>query len=188
MSQAEASQFVSKLRSTMDRIEQLPQPTIALVAGGAFGGGLELALACDMRLALKQTQMGLVETSLAIIPGAGGTQRLPRIIGMAKAKELIYTARRFNGEYAEKIGLMNYALENEEQIQAKALELANEIAKNGPVAVRVAKIAVQNGIEVERQQGMVLEQQCYAQVIPTKDRMEGLMAFKERRKPEYKGE
>lgn len=187
MTQQEAGLFVSRLRYTMERIEQLPQPTIALIAGGAFGGGLELALACDMRLALKDTSMGLVETSLAIIPGAGGTQRLPRIIGMARAKELIFTARRFEGTYAEQIGLVNYALNSNEELESKAFQLASEISVNGPIAVKVAKIAIQNGVEVERQAGMVLEQQCYAQVIPTKDRIEGLTAFKEKRKPVYEG-
>lgn len=164
-------------------------PTIACINGAALGGGLELALACDMRIAEQgpKVLIGLPETGLAIIPGAGGTQRLPRIIGMARAKELVYTARKLSASDAEKFGLVNYCVEAGESY-SRALEIAREIIGNGPIAVRMAKIAVQEGMQMDKSSGMTLEQQCYAQIIPTKDRLEALQAFREKRKPQFKGE
>jgi methylglutaconyl-CoA hydratase len=162
-------------------------PTIAAIEGAALGGGLEMALACDFRIAGAKAILGCPETSLAIIPGAGGTQRLPRLIGLSKAKELIYTSRRIHSTAAEKIGLVDYAVE-ENQAYEKARELAREILPNGPVGVRMAKEAIMKGTEVDVASGMAIERACYAQVIPTKDRMEGLTAFKEKRKPKYRGE
>eukprot|EP00123_Amoebidium_parasiticum_P010939 comp20420_c0_seq1/m.25896 comp20420_c0_seq1/g.25896 ORF comp20420_c0_seq1/g.25896 comp20420_c0_seq1/m.25896 type:complete len:295 (-) comp20420_c0_seq1:423-1307(-) len=185
MSPPEVAAFVHQLRSAFSELETLPMPTIAAVDGAALGGGLEMALACDMRVAGSGAKLGLPETRLAIIPGAGGTQRLPRIIGVAKAKELIYTARVLTGPEAEKIGLVNYAVHGDPF--PRALELAQEILPSGPVALRMAKIAIDQGSEVERGAGMMLEQACYAQVIPTKDRLEGLAAFREKRKPVYVG-
>lgn len=189
MTQAETAAFVHELRTTFTELENLPVPTIACINGAALGGGLELALACDIRIAERgpKVLLGLPETGLAIIPGAGGTQRLPRIIGVCKAKELVFTARKLNPDEAEKIGLVNYAVEPD-QSYSKALEIATEIIANGPLAVRMAKVAVQEGMQMDRNTGMVLEQQCYAQIIPTKDRLEGLKAFVEKRKPLYKGE
>lgn len=175
------------LRSSFNELEQLPMPTIAAIEGAALGGGLEMALSCDFRIAGAKALLGCPETSLAIIPGAGGTQRLPRLIGLSKAKELIYTSRRIGAETAEKIGLVDYAVD-ENGALAKALELAREILPNGPIGVRMAKEAIAKGLEVDQVSGMAIERACYAQVIPTKDRMEGLQAFREKRKPSYKGE
>lgn len=162
-------------------------PTIAAIEGAALGGGLEMALSCDFRIAGAKALLGCPETSLAIIPGAGGTQRLPRLIGLSKAKELIYTSRRIGADAAEKIGLVDYAVDENEAL-TKALELAREILPNGPIGVRMAKEAITKGFEVDQATGMAIERACYAQVIPTKDRMEGLQAFREKRKPTYKGE
>jgi len=132
-----------------------------------------------------------VETRLAIIPGGGGTQRLPRVVGMAKAKELIFTGRIVQGSQAHEIGLVNQVVEqNKEGDSAylRSVELAEEICPNGPIGVRMAKIAVSRGIQVDLSTGLAIEEACYAQVIPTKDRIEGLIAFKEKRPPHYKGE
>jgi methylglutaconyl-CoA hydratase len=187
MSQAETAAFVHGLRSALTDLEDLPMPVIAVLEGAAFGGGLELALAADLRVAGSDARMGLVETSLAIIPGAGGTQRLPRLIGASRAKELIYTARRIDAAEAERLGLVDRVTPAGLALDA-ALAQAREILPNGPVALRMAKQAVNRGLELDRDSGLAFEQACYAQVIPTKDRLEGLAAFREKRKPLYRGE
>lgn len=187
MNPQEAAATVFGLRSSFTELEQLPMPTIAAIEGAALGGGLEMALACDFRIAGGKALLGCPETSLAIIPGAGGTQRLPRLVSVSKAKELIYTSRKISADAAETIGLVDYSVE-EGSALAKALELAREILPNGPIGVRMAKEAISKGMEVDLATGMVIERACYAQVIPTKDRMEGLTAFKEKRKPVFKGE
>uniref|UniRef100_K3WHU8 Enoyl-CoA hydratase n=1 Tax=Globisporangium ultimum (strain ATCC 200006 / CBS 805.95 / DAOM BR144) TaxID=431595 RepID=K3WHU8_GLOUD len=187
MAPEEAAATVFGLRSGFAELEQLPMPTIAAIEGAALGGGLEMALSCDFRIAGAKALLGCPETSLAIIPGAGGTQRLPRLIGLSKAKELIYTSRRIGADAAEKIGLVDYAVDESKALD-KALELAREILPNGPIGVRMAKEAITKGFEVDQATGMAIERACYAQVIPTKDRMEGLQAFREKRRPSYKGE
>ena len=191
MSQSEVGMFVSGIRHNISEICDLPQPTIAALDGMAMGGGLELALACDLRIASSTAKMGLVETKLAIIPGGGGTQRLPRLVGPAVAKELIFTSRVLDGSEAHKIGLVNHVVEQNEDKDAayhRAVKLAEEIIPQGPIAIKVAKIAINKGSEVDLGTGLAIEQACYAQVIPTKDRMEGLIAFKEKRPPRYTGE
>ncbi|XP_072442903.1 methylglutaconyl-CoA hydratase, mitochondrial isoform X2 [Chiloscyllium punctatum] len=169
----------------------LPMPTIAVLDGAALGGGLEMALACDIRVAATSAKMGLVETKLAIIPGAGGTQRLPRIIGVSLAKELIFSGRVLDGTEAKAIGLVSHVVEQNEAGDAaylRALSLAREFIPQGPIAVRLAKLAINRGIEVDLKTGLAIEEACYAQVIPTKDRIEGLNAFREKRLPQYTGE
>jgi enoyl-CoA hydratase/carnithine racemase len=178
--------FVRNIRRTMDDVEALPQPTIALINGFAFGGGAELALACDLRLAADHAQLGLTETSLAIIPGAGGTQRLPRLIGKARAKELILTARRIDAAEAERIGLVNRVVPAG-GLLAAGLEVARSIAANGPVAVRAAKRAIDEGCELPQREGLEVEARCYELTLPTEDRVEALAAFAQKRKPAYKG-
>ncbi|XP_058022834.1 methylglutaconyl-CoA hydratase, mitochondrial isoform X3 [Ahaetulla prasina] len=174
MHASEVSSFVSKARSTINEMANLPVPTIAAIDGIALGGGLELALACDIRVAASSAKMGLVETKLAIIPGAGGTQRLPRTIGVSLAKELIFSARVLDGEEAKSIGLISHVVEQNEAGDAayrRALALAREFLP-----------------QVDLLTGLAIEEACYAQTIPTKDRIEGLLAFKEKRPPRYKGE
>ncbi|XP_062828185.1 methylglutaconyl-CoA hydratase, mitochondrial isoform X1 [Anolis carolinensis] len=191
MHSSEVSSFVSKARATINEIANLPVPTIAAIDGIALGGGLELALACDIRVAATSAKMGLVETKLAIIPGAGGTQRLPRTVGVSLAKELIFSARVLDGEEAKSIGLVSHVVEQNEAGDAayrRALALAREFLSQGPVAMRVAKLAINQGMEVDLLTGLAIEEACYAQTIPTKDRIEGLLAFKEKRPPRYKGE
>ncbi|XP_062870035.1 methylglutaconyl-CoA hydratase, mitochondrial [Trichomycterus rosablanca] len=191
MHQSEVAPFVSKARALITELGNLPMPTIAAIDGAALGGGLEMALACDIRIAATSAKMGLVETKLAIIPGAGGTQRLPRSIGVSLAKELIFAARVVDGAEAKSLGLVNHAVEQNKSGDAaylRALELAREFNPQGPIAVRMAKLAINQGIEVDLTTGLAIEEACYAQVIPTKDRLEGLAAFKEKRPPCYKGE
>lgn len=179
--------FVDSIRSLMDEVEALPMPTIAAVNGFAFGGGTELMLACDLRVASSGATMGLTEVSLAIIPGAGGTQRLPRLIGRARAKELILTGRKISAAQALAIGLVNEVVEPA-RLAARARELAAEIAGNGPLAVRAAKRAVDGGCELPLREGLRFEAECYATILHTRDRVEALEAFREKRKPEYRGE
>ncbi|MDQ0191250.1 enoyl-CoA hydratase [Alicyclobacillus cycloheptanicus] len=186
MPEVQVRQAVARIRSVVESIAALPMPTIAAVNGVAFGGGTELALACDLRIAAASAKMGLTETGLAIIPGAGGTQRLPRLIGLAKAKELIYTARRIDAQTALAIGLVNQVAADDELLPA-ARALAAEIAQNGPVAVRQAKFAIDKGFDVGLEAGLAIEGKAYELVIPTEDRVEALQAFAEKRKPVFKG-
>lgn len=178
--------FVKNIRRTMDDLADLPQPTIGAINGVAFGGGTELLLACDLRVAAPHAQLGLTETSLAIIPGAGGTQRLPRLIGRARAKDLILTARKLDAVEAERIGLVN-RIAPAGRLAECALELAVAIAENAPVAVRAAKAAIDQGGEQPLREGLETEARCYERVLPTQDRLEALRAFAEKRKPRYEG-
>lgn len=179
--------FVQSIRALMDEVEALPMPTIGAVNGFAFGGGTELLLACDLRIAADHAQLGLTEVTLAIIPGAGGTQRLPRLIGRAKAKELILTGRKITAAQAQAIGLVNDVVPGA-QLSARVAEVAAEIAANGPLAVRAAKRAVDRGGEMPLLEGLRYEFECYETILPTKDRVEALTAFREKRKPQYRGE
>ncbi|WP_059102830.1 enoyl-CoA hydratase-related protein [Shouchella shacheensis] len=187
MSQEEAREAVTLIGEVMEEVASLPQPVIAAVNGSAFGGGLELALAADIRVFAKEGKYGLTETSLAIIPGAGGTQRLPRLIGIGKAKELIYSARRISGEEAFECGLCEQLVPLE-GVEEAARVLATRIAKNGPVALRAAKSAMDEGFNETLTEGLAIESRAYARTLATKDRLEGLQAFKEKRQPKYSGE
>ena len=179
--------YIHLIRETFTAIERLPRPVIAAVNGVALGGGMELALACDLRLADERAVFGLTETSLGIIPGAGGTQRLPRIVGKSMAKELIFTARRIDAAEAERIGLVNHVVSKGEVLDA-ALEMAEMINENAPLALAQAKFAIDYGMETDLATGLMIETKAYEALIPTKDRLEGLEAFKEKRKPIYRGE
>lgn len=186
MAAEEVKQAVKQIGTVIGEIERLPKPVIAAINGAALGGGLELALACDLRLAAKDAKLGLTETALAIIPGAGGTQRLPRLIGAGKAKELIYAAERLSGEQAERIGLVEYAVEKKD-VMERSRQLAKKIAKNGPLALAQAKIAINSGLETDLATGLRIEELAYQALIPTEDRLEGLRAFKGKRAPNYEG-
>lgn len=187
MSDRQVKQIVQLIGATVTKVEALAQPVIAVLNGVAFGGGLELALACDLRVAAAHTQLGLTETSLGIIPGAGGTQRLPRLIGIGKAKELIYTARRLNAVEAKEYGIVEYVFDGHE-LQEKAQQLALEMAKNAPLSLMQAKIAMNQGVEVDLATGLKIESLAYCALIPTEDRLEGLLAFQEKRSPQYSGQ
>ena len=186
MSDRQVKQIVQLIGTTVAKVETLAQPVIAVLNGVAFGGGLELALACDLRMAATHVKLGLTETSLGIIPGAGGTQRLPRLIGLGKAKELIYTARRLNAEEAKDYGIVEYVYEGNE-VMEKARQLALEMAKNAPLSLVQAKVAINQGVEVDLATGLKIESLAYSALIPTEDRLEGLLAFQEKRTPQYSG-
>jgi methylglutaconyl-CoA hydratase len=184
MNDKEVSDTLDKQRRIMDGIAALAAPTLAVVNGAAFGGGLELALACDLRVASPGAQMGLTETRLAIIPGAGGTQRLTRIVGLAKSKELIYLGRRIDGAEALSLGLVNACHDDP---FAAALEWARTIRAGGPKALVAAKRAIDGGMSLELHDALDLERECYESVLKSEDRIEGLRAFAEKRNPAYKG-
>uniref|UniRef100_UPI0037E81FE9 enoyl-CoA hydratase domain-containing protein 2, mitochondrial n=1 Tax=Semicossyphus pulcher TaxID=241346 RepID=UPI0037E81FE9 len=191
MDHTESDLFVHGLRSLMTQIALLPMPTIAAIDGVALGGGLELALACDLRTAASSAQMGLIETTRGLLPGAGGSQRLPRTVGVAQAKELVFTGRCVGGLSALQMGLVNKSVDQNQRGDAayrEALSLAREILPQAPLAVRLAKEAMNRGAEVNMSSAMAIERMCYAQVIPTRDRQEGMAAFIEKRPPRYTGE
>lgn len=186
LSEDQVRRFISTARKTMTTVENARVPVIVAINGYAFGGGTELALASDLRIASANALMGLTETSLAIIPGGGGTQRLPRIVGLAKAKELIYTARRIDANTAFEIGLVGKVVEPDKLMEA-AMDLAGEISQNGPIAVQQAKFALNHGSECSIGVALSIESKAYEITIPTEDRMEALEAFAEKRKPAFKG-
>ncbi len=186
LTQDQVKQFIVTIRNLLTAIQNLKMPVICAVNGIALGGGTEVALASDIRIASDTASMGLTETKLAIIPGGGGTQRLPRIIGVAKAKELIFTGRRVDAKEALDIGLVN-AVASPEKLMDACLDMAAMIAETGPVAVEMAKYAIDKGIETDLATGLAIESNAYRVTIPTEDRIEGLTAFKEKRKPVYKG-
>ncbi|MED1419911.1 enoyl-CoA hydratase [Bacillus smithii] len=186
MDEEEVKQAVQQIRSIINELENVPQPTIAAINGAAMGGGLELALACDIRIAAQDAKLGLTETSLGIIPGAGGTQRLPRLIGKGRAKELIFAARKISGAEAETLGLVEYAVEAERVLE-KAFELAKEFVENAPLSLRQAKIAVNKGMETDIMTGLKIEELAYNALLNSSDRIEGLKAFQEKRQPRYTG-
>ena len=170
-------------RAAMDRC---PQPIIAAIGGFAFGGGLELALACDMRIAAANATLGLTEVNLAIIPGGGGTQRLPRIVGRGKALEMILTGARIPADEAVRIGLVERVVPEGQALEA-ATELARTLAARAPVALRYAKEAVVKGLELPLADGLRLETDLSTLLRTTEDRVEGAKAFLEKRPPRWTG-
>ena len=182
----QVKEFIFTIRNLFTSIEHLNKPVIAAINGVALGGGTELALACDIRIAAMNASMGLTETRLAIIPGAGGTQRLPRLIGRGKAKELIFTGRRVDAREALEIGLVNQICDPESLLE-KCQKMAAMICETGPIAIEQAKYAINYGLETDLHTGLGIESNAYWVTIPTEDRLEGLAAFQEKRKPVYKG-
>jgi enoyl-CoA hydratase/carnithine racemase len=179
--------FHRGVRDLLCGLEALPQPVVAAINGAALGGGLELALACDLRMAAEGVEVGLPEVGLGIIPGAGGTQRLPRLLGVARAKDLILTGRRVGAAEALSIGLVTAVLPAE-RLAEEALALAARVARNAPVSLRQAKRAVDQGLHLPLVEGLNLENRLYQACLPTKDRQEALRAFAEKRTPTFTGE
>ena len=162
------------------------KPIIAAINGYCLAGGLEIALCCDIRVAAEHAQFGVPEVTRAIIPGAGGTQRLTRMLPRGIALELLITGARFDAQWALRNGLVNYVVPAD-QVLPRARELAEAICQNGPVAVRSAKEAAMRGIEVSLAEGLDLEVEFSRKVLQTEDAREGPLAFAQKRKPEYKG-
>ena len=168
------------------RVLRCPIPVIAAVEGFALAGGCELALLSDFIVASETAVFGVPETTLAIFPGIGGTQLLPRILGAPLAKELIFTGRRMKADEAKAAGLVNH-LVPAGQARAKAMEIAETIARNGPIAVRQAKKAIAYGSETDLETAMILAIEAYNATVVTEDRLEGVRAFNEKRRPQFKG-
>lgn len=170
----------------VSRLAALPMPTIAAIEGNALGGGLEVALACDLRIASERARLGLPEVRLAVIPGAGGTQRLPRIVGVGRAKELILTGRILSAAEAERIGLVLEVVPAGEAV-ARALQVGEEIALRGPLATREAKRLIDAALDLPIDAGIDAELDASDRIFATDDLAEGASAFLEKREPEYRG-
>jgi enoyl-CoA hydratase/carnithine racemase len=168
------------------RVLRCPVPVIAAVEGFALAGGCELAVLADFIVASETAVFGVPETTLGIFPGIGGTQLLPRILGAPLAKELIFTGRRMKADEAKAVGLVNHLVRAGEA-RARALEIAGAIAKNGPIAVRQAKKAIAYGLETDLETGLILAVEAYNATVVTEDRLEGVRAFNEKRRPHFKG-
>jgi len=184
MTADETRTFLDDLNAMMNEIAAAPRVTIAAVGGVALGGGTELALACDVRVAGAGAQFGLTEVRLGIIPGAGGTQRLARLIGVARAKEMILFGGRVDAQRALAMGLCS---EVAADLDAAVTQRVEELAACAPIAVAKAKQAIDRGFDLPIAGALALERACYETTLGTEDRQEGLRAFAEKRKPEFKG-
>ena len=182
-----AYEFSALGHSVCLAIEAAPQPYIAAVNGYALGGGCEIALACDIRIASENAALGQPEVTLGILPGWGGTQRLTRLVGPGIARELIYTGRRVRADEAAQLGLVN-AVYPLTELMDKARDMATQIASNAPIAVRRSKDAISRALDVELDTGLAYEANVFALSFDTSDQKEGMGAFLERRKPDFKGE
>jgi enoyl-CoA hydratase len=182
--QEEAKQKSLWLQEPLNKIEQLPKPTIAAINGVALGGGCELAMCCDMRIAEEQIMIGLPEITLGLLPGAGGTQRLPRLIGKTKAKQMIFTGEPLTAEEAKEIGLVNQVIPKGKSIDA-ANELAERICKYSLPALKYAKCAIDDGYEQSLEEGLITEAENFGYVFQTQDIKEGVQAFIQKRKPHF---
>jgi len=168
------------------RLAELPMPTIAAIEGNALGGGLELALACDIRVASERANLGLPEVRLAVTPGAGGTQRLPRVVGVARAKELALTGRIIDADEAERIGLVSRVVPVG-QAAAAAEQIAADISQRGPLAVREVKSLIDLSADADIGTGLAAEIDASERVFKSEDMLEGAQAFVEKRQPHYRG-
>ena len=178
--------YVDAISGAIDAWARMPKVTIAVLNGHAFGGGMELALACDLRIAVEGAQMGLTEVRLGIMPGAGGTQRLPRLVGVARAKELVLLGRRIDAARALEIGLV-MQVSPRERLREDVDAILTELAGCAPRSLEMAKQAIDRGIEVGIDEGLRIERACYDVTLFTEDRNEGLRAFAEKRAPRYTG-
>jgi len=178
--------LVARGRKACDRIETLSKPTIAAINGFALGGGCELAMCCDLRVASENAKFGQPEINLGIIPGAGGTQRLPRLVGMTRAKELLYTGDVIDANAALTIGLINKVVSADSLID-ETKKMARKLMSKSRIALFLAKEAINGGINMDLASGLDLEAQCFAHCFATEDQKEGMSAFMEKRKPEFKG-
>lgn len=184
MTPLEAARYADVTTRNYSMMESMNKVFIAAINGYAFGGGMEISLACDLRVASARARMGLTEVSLGIIPGGGGTQRLPRLIGMTKAKELIYTGRSIKAEEALELGILNAVVEPEE-LESYVNELAQSIIANGFTAVALAKQAMNYGAQTDLKTAIKADENLFAMCFSTADQREGMQAFLEKRKPNY---
>ncbi|MCS7124275.1 MAG: enoyl-CoA hydratase-related protein [Candidatus Bathyarchaeota archaeon] len=167
-------------------LENLEKPVIAAINGYALGGGLEVAMACDIRIASENARMGQTEVNIGLIPGWGGTQRLTRLIGMTKAKELIFTGKMIDAKTAEQLGLVNMVVP-QDKFREAVRQFALELAQKAPIALKVAKTLINKGAEISLNAALALEREGFGVVASTEDLQEGVSAFIEKRKPVFKG-
>lgn len=186
MSAVEGREWGKLAQSVFNKIENFPRPVLAAVNGYALGGGCELAMACDIRIASEKARFGQPEVSLGITPGFGGTQRLPRLIGKGRAKELLFTGDMIDAEEAYRIGLVNKIAAHQNLVET-AREMANRILLRGPVAVTLCKAAVNEGMDVDLESGCAYEAEVFGLCFATADQKEGMTAFLEKRKPVFIG-
>ena len=185
MNATEGKAFGVQGSAVFRKIENLDKPVIAAINGFALGGGCELAMACDIRIASNKAKIGQPETGLGITPGFSGTQRLPRIVGLGKAKEIIYTAKPITADEAYRIGLVNSVVEPEALMDA-AYAMAKQIAKNAPIALKYSKEAINKGMQTDIDSAISLENDLFALCFYTEDQKEGMKAFFEKRPAEWK--
>jgi enoyl-CoA hydratase len=181
-----AAGFMARGQRIFDKIEAFDRPVIAAINGFALGGGNELAMCCDMRIAAENAVFGQPEVSLGIIPGYGGTQRLPRLIGAGKAKEIIFADERIPAQEALRLGLVQRVVPKGQAVE-EAKKLLKKILNKGPVAIKMAKKAINEGLEMSLRGGLDLEAQCQGICFSTQDKDEGAKAFMEKRPPNFKG-
>ena len=191
MEEEEVMEFLGDLKAVVTSLEELPVPVVAALDGAALGGGLELALGCDLRVAAHGVPLGLPEVLLGVIPGCGGTQRLARLVGVGRAAQIVYTGRPVLAQEAEKWGLVNYCVEQNQSgcaAYARALDVARSMHATAPVALGMAKVAMREGARMGRlEEGLEVEEACYQALLHTRDRREGLEAFLGKRKPVFLG-
>ena len=186
LNEEEMTELSRVSRIAYDRLDSLNKPTIAAINGLALGGGCELVLACDFRISSQNAKFSLPEINLGIIPGGGGTQRLPRLIGQSKAKELLYFGEMINAEKAVEIGLVNKSVELEELLK-EAKVWGEKLAQKPQIAMKMVKKAVNKGLDVDLQSALGLEADCFSTAFASEDRKEGMQSFVEKRKPQYVG-
>jgi enoyl-CoA hydratase len=178
--------YIGRFQDVFTRLEQLPQPTIAAINGYALGGGCELAMSCDFRICADDSQLGQPEIKLGVIPGAGGTQRLPRLVGPARAKDIIFSGRFVNADEAERIGLVDRVVPSD-QVYSSAVELAQSFARGPAVALMAAKQAIHNGLETDLRTGLLIERQAFAALFASEDQKIGMKAFVEKSEAKFEG-
>ena len=184
---AETGPYIDAISGAINAVAALRVPTICAMNGSAYGGGLELALACDLRVCVASAEMGLTEVRLGIMPGAGGTQRLPRLVGVAAAKELILLGRRIGAERAHAIGLVSSVVASLASLRESVDAILAELAGCAPLSVAQAKTAIEDGVVLPMSDALKLERRCYDVTLFSEDRNEGLRAFAEKRPPKFTG-
>ena len=180
----EGRAFNLHLQHQLNRLENLPMPVIAAINGYALGGGLELALACDIRIAAEGAKMGLPEVALGIIPGSGGAQRLPRLINSGNAKYFIYTGEQISAQKALELGIVQEVVAREALIE-RAQGIADKIAAQGPIAIRIVKRAINEGANMSLHSSVAFDGEAFASSFATEDRVTGMTAFLNKKKPEF---
>ncbi len=182
----QAKKFVIPIHKVLNQITELPKPTIAAIGGFALGGGVEMTLTCDFRIAADNAKFGFPEINLGIFPAAGGSQRLPRLIGMAKAKELMFTGDTIDAATALAIGLVNQVVPREELME-RAMKLAEKLSSKPPITIKALKESMHNVFNTDINMGLKMEMEKFCSLFSTEDQKEGMGAFLEKRKPNFKG-